>query len=291
MSLLHALYGVMVALLWGCNFVAAKYGVAFFPPFLLTAIRFTLVSLCLLPLVPRPALPQLRRIMLLSTMSALHFSLIFVALFYGLDIASGALIGQLGVPFACILGAMFLGDRIGIWRIGGIVIAFIGTAIVSGAPNILEHLPGFYAALGSTLTWGIANVMIKRIEGVPPMSLLAWMGAFTVPILFGLSLAVEHDSWPALRDAPWSALLGVSYTALGSTIIAYGLWYFLLTRYPVSQVTPYSLLTPIFGIAAGQVFFHETLTLPVVIGGIVTILGVAVIVFRRPRIIPLGEAT
>jgi O-acetylserine/cysteine efflux transporter len=291
MSPLHAFFAVMVALLWGCNFVAAKYGVAYYPPFLLTAIRFTLASFILIPLVAMPPWRQMKQIMLLSTMSALHFSLIFVALYWELDIASSALIGQLGVPFACILGAMFLNDRIGPWRIAGIIIAFIGTAIVSGAPNILQHMPGFYAALGSTFTWGIANVMIKRIDNVPPMSLLAWMGLFTVPILLGLSYMYEFQAWPVLWDAPLSAILGVSYTALGSTIVAYGLWYFLLTRYAVSQVTPYSLLTPIFGIAIGQMFFREELTMPVIVGGIITILGVAVIVIRRPRTIPLGEAT
>ena len=90
---------------------------------------------------------------------------------------------------------------------------------------------------------------------------------------------------------PLSALLGVSYTVLCSTIIAYGLWYFLLSRYSVSQVAPYSLLTPIFGIAIGQVFFTEELNTQTIIGGLITIIGVAVIVLRRPKTIVLGEAT
>ncbi len=291
MSPLHIFFGVLVALIWGCNFVAAKFGVAYFPPFLLTAIRFTVASIILIPLVARPTWPQLKRIMLISTMSSLHFSLIFVALYYQLDIASSALIGQLGVPFACILGAIFLNDRLGIWRISGIIIAFLGTVIVAGTPNIASHPTGFYAALVSTMTWGIANVLVKRVSDVGSMSLLAWMGACTVPILFALSFAFEYQQWPPLLEAPLSAILGVSFTVLFSTITAYGLWYFLLSRYSVSQVTPYSLLTPIFGIAIGQLFFHEELTMQVIIGGLITIVGVAVIVLRRPKTIPLGEAT
>src|SRR4051812_14008508 len=95
-------FAVLVALLWGFNFVAAKFGVAFFPPFLLTALRFTFVSLVLIPLVQRPTLHQFRQIVILSTMSTFHFSLIFAAIFHGLDIATSALLGQLGVVFACI---------------------------------------------------------------------------------------------------------------------------------------------------------------------------------------------
>ena len=281
----------LVAIIWGANFVAAKFGVAYFPPFMLTGLRFTLVSLMLVPFVPRPSLAQMKQIAVLSTMSTLHFSLIFVALYLSLDIASGALIGQLGVPFACLLGALFLGDKIGIWRLSGIVIAFIGTIIVAGAPNIAAHLPGFYAALGSTLTWGVANVLVKRIHGVPSMSLLAWTAVFNVPMLFLLSFAVEHSIWPSLAGAPMSAVAGLLYSTVLSTIVAYGLWYHLLARFDVSQVTPYSLMTPVFSIAFGEMFFREELTLPVIVGGIVTIIGVAVIVIRRPKTIPLGEAT
>jgi len=288
---LHTFFAALVAVLWGANFVAAKFGTAFFPPFMLTGIRFTIVSLILIPFVPRPTLAQLKKIAVLSTMSTLHFSLIFVAIYLGLDIADSSLIGQLGVPFACILGALFLNDRIGIWRISGIVIAFIGTAIVAGAPNILAHMPGFYAALASTLTWGVANILIKRIEGLNSMSLLAWMALCTVPMLFVLSLVFECSVWPNLADAPMTAVLGLIYTALCSTIMAYGLWYYLLGKYNVSQVTPYSLLTPIFGIGFGELFFKEELTMPVIVGGIVTIIGVAIIVLRRPKTIMLGEAT
>lgn len=290
MSPLHIFSAVMVAVFWGGNFVAAKFGVAYFPPFLLTALRFIIASAILLPLVPRPEKRHMKDIFFLSTMSTLHFSLIFVALYRGLDIASSALIGQLGVPFACILGAIFLNDKLGMVRISGIIIAFFGTAIVAGAPNIVEHLPAFYAALGSTFTWGVANVLIKRIQNINSMSLLAWVSLFTVPQLLLLSLLFEPH-WPAFTDVPLSAALGVGYTALCSTLIAYGMWYYLLGKYTVTQVSPYGLLTPIFGIAFGQLFFTEQLTAEVIVGGIITIVGVTVIVFRRPKTIPLGEAT
>jgi len=291
MSPLHVVFAVSVALLWGFNFVAAKYGLSYYPPFLLTALRFTAASIILIPLVQRPTWPQIKRIMLISTMSSLHFSLIFVALSCNLDIASSTLIGQLGVPFACLMGVFFLGDTLGIWRISGIVTAFIGTAIVAGTPNIAEHLNGFFAALVGTITWAIANVLVKRVSDVSSMSLLAWMGACTVPILFTLSYIFEYQNWPPIFSPTLVAFLGVSYTVIGSTITAYGLWYFLLSRYSVSQVTPYSLLTPVFGIAIGQLFFKEELSAQIIIGGIITIVGVAVIVLRRPKTIILGEAT
>lgn len=288
---LHIFFAVMVAILWGANFVAAKYGIAYFPPFFLTGLRFIIVSLLMVPFVPRPTLRQWGAILPISLMSTLHFSLLFVALNYGLDIASAAIIGQLGVPFACLLGVIFMGDRIGVWRLSGIVIAFVGIAIVAGTPNILHNLTAFYLALTCTFVWGAANIFVKRIHDIGSMQLLAWTSVGIVPMVLALSFIFEYQAWPHFTDAPWTALVGLSYTAVFSTIVAYGLWYFLLSRYTVSQVTPFSLLTPIFSIGFGQMFFAETLTAQTLIGGALTIVGVAIIVLRKPQTLQLGEAT
>jgi O-acetylserine/cysteine efflux transporter len=288
---LHILFAVSVAVLWGGNFVAAKYSVSYFPGFFVSVLRFVAVSALLLPFVPRPTRKQIIAIIPLAGMSMLHFSLLFVALEQGLDVASCALIGQLGVPIACILGAIFLNDRIGLWRIGGIVIAFAGISVVAGTPNILAHMTAFYLALGSTFTWGVANVLVKKLHGISHMTLLAWVSVFSVPYIGVLSYIFEPNSIPLLYSPPWQPVVSLAYTVVCSTIMAYGFWYYLLNRYNVSQVAPFSLLTPVFGIGFAQFFFTEELTLQVILGGIMTILGVAIIVMRRPKTIPLGEAT
>ncbi len=287
---LHLLFAVLVAVLWGGNFIAAKYSVAYFPPFLVTALRFALVALMMVPFVPRPTLQQLRRLLPIAVMSTLHFSLLFVALHRQLDISTAALIGQLGVPFACLLGVIFLKDTLGPWRIGGIAISFAGMAVILGAPNISANPTAFFIGLASALTWGAANVLIKRVEDMGSMQMLAWVSVLIIPIALVLSLLFE-PSLPPFLEAPPEALAGLLYTAFFSTVVAYGLWYMLLSRYTVSQVTPFQMLTPIFGIAFGKWFFAEQLTPELLWGGALTIIGVAVIVIRRPKTLPLGEAT
>lgn len=289
MRLIDALFAVTVAVLWGGNFIAAKYSVAYFPPFFATALRFVIVSALLLPFVTPPSRAQITHILPVAIMSSLHFSLMFVALSYHLDIASCAVISQMGVPFACILGAIFLGDRIGLWRAGGILIAFSGITLVAGSPQLLNNLTPFYIMIASTFCWGSANVLIKRAQGIPSMTLLAWVSLFTIPILFLLSFLLEGSHWQLLAAPPPPAVLALCYTAIGSTVIAYGLWYKLLSQFDVSQIAPFSLLAPVFGIGFGQLFFHEALTPKIIAGGILTIAGVAVIVIRRPKTIPLGE--
>lgn len=291
MRLIDTLFAIAVAVLWGGNFVAAKISVGYFPPFYATALRFIMVSALMLPFVPRPTLAQMKRILPVAIASSLHFSLMLLALSQGLGVASCAVLGQMGVPFACMLGALFLGDRIGIWRISGIAIAFLGVAIVAGTPNILADMTPFYTILASTFCWGGANVLIKRAHGIPSLALLAWVSLFTIPILLVLSFLIEDHHMQLLASPPLKESLALLYTIIGSTVIAYGLWYRLLSQFDISQVAPFSLLAPVFGIAFGQLFYEEALTLHIIGGGLLTIAGVAIIVLRRPKTIPLGEAT
>jgi O-acetylserine/cysteine efflux transporter len=58
-----------------------------------------------------------------------------------------------------------------------------------------------------------------------------------------------------------------------------------MRRYSVNQVMPFTLLVPVFGVLSGVVFYDDRLTLPMLIGGVGTILGVAIITIRRPKVL------
>lgn len=284
----HLLAAVAVAAIWGGNFVSAKAGMQYMPPLLFTGIRFCLTSALLLPLValgqaPMPTRRQARFCAELSVLLCLlHFGLLFASLRLGLDVAGATLIVQLGVPFSCLLGAVFLHDRIGRWRALGLLVSFLGAAVVAGSPNILEHPAGFWAALGGAFAWGVANIRMKQMGQVNIVTFLATMSAFAAPLLLALSLLIERPDWAGVAQLPGTLWLSMGYTVLLSTLAAYSLWYWLVRTHPVSRVAPFTLLVPIFGILAAQLVYDEPLTLPLILGGVVTLLGVAAITLRNP---------
>jgi O-acetylserine/cysteine efflux transporter len=286
---LHIAAAILVAFAWGGNFVAAKFGLAHFPPVFLTALRFTCVAAILLPFVQRPTYEQVASIGILSVLNSLHFSLPYIALADGLSIASTAITVQLGVPFSCLMGAILFNDRLGPWRILGMAVAFGGMFIVFGAPEIEKHFVPWLLAIAASFFWGTANIFTKHVKTASMMQLLAWTSLFTAPQLFLVSALMEPSGWTLLDTTPLSAAVGLLYTIVGSTIVAYGLWNYLLRTHPVSQVTPYSLLTPIIGSAFGQLFFGETLSPEILLGGAITIVGVAIIVIRRPKLGMVNE--
>lgn len=285
MKLPHILLAVLVSLCWGGNYVAARISLDVIPPFLLLLLRFTIVAVLLLPFSKRPQVPWWNLALLSFLLAVLHFGLMFFSMWYGLSVSGTIVAGQLGVPFSCLLGSIFFNDRLGRWRSLGMLVAFIGVVIIAGSPQITAAFGAFLIGCFASLAWGTANVWMKHIGKVPILPLLAWMSLFAVPQFALLTLLFEQDQLAAIARAGWQQWAAISYTVVFSTLVAYGLWYWLLKHFPVSQVTPFNLLVPVFGLAIAHEFYAEPLTMQFIVGTSLTMLGVAIIIFRRPKLV------
>lgn len=276
---------VLVAIVWGVNFAVVKAGLAELPPIFFVALRFAGVAVVLAPFVPLPR-RKLGQLALLSvTLGGLHFSLMFVGL-RDLDVATAAIAIQLQVPFAAILAALFLDDRLGWRRLVGMATAFAGVALIAGEPRLGGSLLPLAMVVSAALVWAVANIQIKALgDEIDVFALSAWTAVLAAPQLFLMSLLLEEGQWAALAAARWAAWGSIAYQVVLVTILGYGIWYWNMRRHPVNQVMPFTLLVPLFGVLSGIVFFDERLTPPMIAGSIATIVGVAIIVIRRPRMI------
>ncbi|MBY0354117.1 MAG: EamA family transporter [Rickettsiales bacterium] len=290
MQLKHKLMACGVAALWGGNFVAAKIALGSWPPFLLLGIRFVLVALILAPLL-RQRPKNLPQVLLLSfVLGTLHFSLMFGAIWAGLDVSSGIIATQLGVPFSCLLGSILFAERIGRWRSLGMLVAFIGIVVIAGTPRIGDTFWQFGVSCAAAFAWATANAVMKRMGEVDIMQLLAWISLLCIPQYALLSWMFDEHQWTLVMQADWHVWLSLAYTAVFSTIVAYGMWYRLLGRFPVSHIAPYQMLVPVFGLAVAQWFFAEPLTLQFLAGGALTLAGVGLIIIRQPRMAMLTKS-
>jgi O-acetylserine/cysteine efflux transporter len=272
---------ILVAACWGGNYVAVRYSIQEIPPLMLLGLRFVAVAAILIPFFLRPV-GRLQDIMLVTFfLGILHFPLMFIPIYMGLDVSISVVTSQLGVPFSCLLGIVFFKETIGRWRAIGMLIAFLGIIVICGSPRIMQQYIPFIIACSSALAWAFSNIYMKRFSGVNMLGVLAWVSLFSAPILLIASVIFEPNGWQAVSNASITAFIGLSYTVVLSTIVAYGLWFYLMSRYPVNLVVPYSLLIPLFGLSFVHLFFHEPLTLQFAIGGVLTIIGVAIIVLRR----------
>jgi len=275
--------GVLVAVTWGLGLTLAKAALGEFPPILLTACRFSVTALALVWFV-KPPVGQMRRILLISfVISTVQYSLTFTGL-AGVDASTAAIVLQLEVPFATLLAAIFLNDRIGFWRIGGMVMAFGGVALIAGQPQMRDELLPLFLVLAGALVWSVGNILVKTLDGsVAGFRLIAWLAAFSAPQLFIASLLLEDGQAAAIAGASWLSWGVILYLGLVMTAFGYGLWFHLLNHHPVSHVMPFLLLLPVTSMVSAVLLLDEVLTAVTIIGAALVLIGVGTIMYRQAR--------
>lgn len=280
----HIALSIFAIAIVGGNFVATKIGIHSFPPFFFVALRFALVAALLAPFLRKPRAMPIRDMLPFSLLFALNFSLGTAAMGQGLDVATTVIVVQLMVPLSCLMGAWMFKEHIGPWRWGGMIIAFIGVALVAGTPNAAGHPLGFALIIAAAIVGALFNVAMKRY-GSSGFDFMAWMSLLAAPQLLLFSMWRDGWDWlPVLQHASVASWCALAYTVVFNTLLAHGIIFYLLKRNPISATAPFSLLAPVFGLHFSQWFFDEQLTQKMMIGAGLTLLGVAVIVLRRPKL-------
>lgn len=280
MPLKDTLLALLVIAIWGLNVIAIKFAVAEMPPLLLMTLRFILVALLLVPFyrVPRQHWPFL--ILLSVTFGSVHFGLLFIGLQQA-EAGTGALLVQMGTPFATLLAVFFLKERLNVRKALGLTAAFGGVVVLAGGPN-LPHLMPMVILLCSALGWAISQLLIKQGPAIKPLALAGWVALFSAPQLALASALFESNQWQAMMEASLISWGGLLYTAFLSSIVAYGLWYGLLRRHPVNLVVPFTLLMPVLAVLLGIWLMGDAMNVYKGMGGLLVIAGLGFIVMPWP---------
>ena len=198
------LLAAVVAVLWGANFLAIHVGLQHFPPLFLAALRFAVIALPTVLLVPRP---QVRLRWLLGYglgFGTLQFLFLFVAMDVGMPTGLASLVLQASAPFTVVLGAVLLRERL---------TAAAGRRDRAGRARPRRHRrrpradrgaapgaadPGRRAGLG-------AGQPVQPAGAAPPnpLHLTLWMSVVPPVPLLAASWVVEGPAagWDALRAA------------------------------------------------------------------------------------------
>ena len=280
MNLRDSLVAILVAFLWGAQVTAVKIGGVEFPPILMVGMRFTIIAIILLPFVGLPKLPQMKKVFLIATVSgALHFGLLYCGI-VRMSASTSAIVYQLATPFTVVLACLFLGEKILMHTIAGIVLAIVGVIIVMGGMGAGGELLGFVLVALAALVFACGTILTKKWGPFNPLAMNGWVAAFAAPELIFLSYMTEYKSWGSVMVASNHAWLALLYTAISGGLIGFALWYWLLSRHQVSKLTPFTLLVPVFAVLVSQLMLKESITYNLVIGGVIALIGVALCQYK-----------
>jgi O-acetylserine/cysteine efflux transporter len=278
----EVLLAVSVPVIWATGFVLAKVALHDFPPILLMSLRFALTALVLVWFF-RPPVPLLPKIFVISLISAtIQYALTFNGLKL-LDASTAGLLIQAEVPMCALLAALLLKERITLKMTFGMILAFIGVAIIAGEPRLDGNGFAILLVLGGGFFWSLGQVMTRQLGGINGFVLITWIAVFATPQMFLASWFIESNQMDAIRNAGAEVWIAVVYMGLIMTAIGYAIWYHLLGKFSVNKVAPFLLLLPVTILVESVLFLGEELTWITVVGGVLTICGVAVLVTSDPN--------
>jgi O-acetylserine/cysteine efflux transporter len=281
----HVGLAVVLAFVWGVNFVAVDIGLRTFPPLLFVALRFALTAFPAIFLLPRPrvALRDLAGVGLF--LGALQFGFVFVSIDQGMPAGLASLVLQLQVVFTILLAMAFLGERPHRLQLVGAAVALMGLMVIA-ATRTGDGVPleAIALCLAGALSWAIGNVFTRHAGATNALALIAWSSLIALAPLIAASFVLEGTD--AARDAlgqPSAEGVGaLLFGVVFATAFGFGAWTWLLGRHPASRVVPFALLVPVSGIASAWIVLGEQPTAAELAGAVLIVLGLAVVV-RAPR--------
>ena len=275
-----ALVLVIVAV-WAINFLTSATALREIPPMLFTALRFGLLLLPLAFLMKKPPAGQWPRLVAVSLcIGVVHFSLNFTALKLAGDLTSPAIVMQSYVPMTTLLAWWVLGEKVG-WRTSAaIALSFCGVLVLGLDPHVLQNQAALLTMLASAVFLAVGTILMKGLRGLDVYSQQGWMAVFSLPSLLLLSAWLEPGAIAKLPEASWVAWLGAVFAAYAASLLGHGLYYWLVQRHPVAQITPWLLLVPLGAMLLGLAFWGDQPGPRVLIGGAMVLGGVLVIALR-----------
>lgn len=279
---------VVLPLFWGSTFLATKVCLTDLPPTWLGAFRYSLSSLIFLGMLMKSQ--QLKKPLAdLKQFWPLFFAVglvgtFFAAFFQNIGLrfttaSTSSLINTLEPVLVAMMSVVFLKEKLSFGGIAGLVTAFAGgfVIITNGNPASLLHLDGTVKGnlliLISIVSYACYTIFTKLLVGkTEPIVAVTFSSMIGTVFLFIAALAIEP--LPVLHEVSLMTWASVVYLAVFPTCISLLLFNQLLTQVEASRTSIVLFLIPVYGLLLGMLFLGDPLTWPMVLGGLLTIVGV-----------------
>jgi drug/metabolite transporter (DMT)-like permease len=254
-----------MALLWGVNYIVAKFGTRVLDPLAFNAARISLATVVLwaIVLVRREALPSRREIARLLALGALGngvYQIFFVEGLARSRASDTAIVLAASPAFTALIGRLLGVERIS-WRgVAGIALSLAGITLVVSGDSRGAH--GASSTLGYTLTvigcicWSLYSVLLKphteRVDGLT-LSAVTMTGGMLLMLIVGAP-AMLATPWHSVGASAWGAVV---YGGIGALVLAYLFWNRGVRVLGPTRTSMYGNLQPLFAMAVAWLVLNE----------------------------------
>ncbi|UCH66898.1 MAG: DMT family transporter [Ignavibacterium sp.] len=276
---------LLAVIFWGTSFVATKKVLAELDPITIIALRLLLATLLLLIIAiitKRKFTINLKNhgsIFVLACIAVFHLWIQVTGLKYTTASNTGWIIGTAPI-FMAILAIIFFKEKISFIQAIGILIAMFGLLLLIGKGDItnidLIQNKGDLLVLSSAFTWGVYSMVNKKItlSYSPLMTILylfIMMSIIIVPVNFSDKVV---ESVVHLSTIGWISVLFLGLFCSG---IAYVIWAYSLRDLESAKVGAFLYFEPMITVAAAWILLQESITILMLVSGIIITFGVILV--------------
>ncbi len=272
---------IFITFMWGVNFSFIKMGLGSLDPFMLAALRFFLCAIPLIFFIKKPSV-EFKYIISYGLFFGVGlWGILYLGMYFGISAGMASIVLQLGVFFTVILSYFILKEKINIYNKIGFVCALLGIFLVFLVSDGTVTLIGVLLVILSAVSWALLNIIIKKAQTKEVFAFLIWSTLFPPIPLFFLAYLTQGEIVFVnfIQDIDIKAIISIIFQVYPTTIFGYWVWNSLLSKYPVSLVSPLSLLIPIFGLLGSFVFFNEEVGIYKILACVIIVVGLGINTF------------
>jgi len=268
---------VALGFLWGASFLFMRIAAPEFGAFALVEVRVAIAALVLFPLLAlRGQTSDITAnwfplFVLGVHNTAMPFLCFTWAMLY-LTAGTGAILNATAPIFAAVVAWAWLGDKLNWSRALGLLVGTVGVWLLV-RDKVGDSLSGstlaVAAALGGSFLYGLAGNFTRRYAShIKPLAVATGSQISAALVL----LPIAFITWP---ESPISMMAWASAIIMGvfSTGLAYILYFRLIANTGPTNAITVTYLIPVFAMILGAVVIDEPITLSMIIGGAVILLG------------------
>ncbi len=284
-------------LVWGSTYLGIAIAVETIPPFLMAGVRFSSAGLLLLAW----SLASEGRSFVPPTRREWRDSAIVGALLIGggmgmvaygeQTVPSGitALLVAMMPVWVAVFGRIFFGERLPRMAVAGIVVGFVGVAILIGpsafgGQGALEPI-GLAAILISPIAWASGSLFASHRAELPRRPLVATGVQMVVggALLLVAGVATGEIAQLHLETISRDSVLALLYLTIVGSLVAFTTYGWMLRVAPLPFVSTYAYVNPVVAVILGFVIAGEVIEPRTIVAGAVIVFAVALIITARGR--------